>query len=329
MGTDEVRGATGSVRSDMETPAPNLGNSPESVEVAVVVVTYNSEDVIEGFFEALPSGMEGIDSFVVVVSDNASADASLILARELWPEAIVVASETNRGYATAINAAVAVAGSPSHVLVLNDDTRLAPGSVRKLMDALDRHPDAGIAVPRLIDGDGQLLKSRRREPTILRTFGEALLGGDRSGWNTSLGAVVQDPQEYDIESDVTWASGCAWLISDRCWRRVGEWDESLFLYSEDVDYALRARDAGFSMRFVPDAVVIHLVGPAHSNPRLWSMSVWNRYRLYRRRHGWLSSQMFRLGLLTNEALRAARGREVHKAGALALVSEQHRPEEVR
>lgn len=317
----------------MDMRSPESQDAPDAVDVAVVVVTYNSEDVIAGFFEALPAGMEGVGSVLVVVSDNASGDASVALASELWPEAVVVASQENRGYATAINsavsAAVSVAGKPRYVLVLNDDTRLAPGAVRLLMDELERHPDAGIAVPRLVDGDGELLKSRRREPSVLRVFGEALMGGDRSGWYAPLGAVVQDPSAYETASEVTWASGCAWLISDRCWDRVGEWDESLFLYSEDVDYALRARDLGLSMRYVPEAQVVHLVGPAHSNPRLWSMSVWNRYRLFRRRHGWLESQLFRLGLLTNEVLRAATGRDVHKAGAMALVSERHRPEEVR
>ncbi|MDJ0791798.1 MAG: glycosyltransferase family 2 protein [Acidimicrobiia bacterium] len=301
----------------------------ERVDVTLVVVTYNSADVLEGFVDSLPEGLEGAGSYRVVVSDNASADDSVAMARRLLPDAIVVASPTNRGYAAAINAAVRAAGPTRYLLILNDDIRLKPGSVRRLMAAFDAHADTGIAVPRLVDGDGELLKSRRREPTVLRTFGEAILGGDRAGWNPALGAVEQDPSAYEQPGVVTWATGCAWLIGERCWSAVGEWDESLFLYSEDVEYALRARDRGFTTRYVPDAEIVHLVGPSHRDPRLWSMTVWNRYRLYRRRHGPVRSTLFRLALLTNETLRAAAGRDVHKAGAKALVSEKHRPEEVR
>ncbi len=299
------------------------------VDVLVVVVTYNSEDVLDGFFASLPGAFADVSSCRVVVSDNASADASIDMARRLWPEALIVSSPVNRGYAAAINAAVANGGPSRSVLILNDDIRLGLGSVRRLLDALEGEPDIGITVPRLLDGDGQLVKSLRREPTPMRVLGEAVLGGDRSGRWAALGSVVQDPSVYAVPHDVTWASGCAWLVSRSCWDTVGEWDESLFLYSEDVDYALRARDAGIRMRYVPSVSVVHLAGPAHRDPRLWSMSVWNRYRLYARRHGRVASAAFRGALLVNETLRALAGREVHKAGALALISESRRPEEVR
>lgn len=303
------------------------------IDVAVVVVTYNSADVIDGFFESLAGGMKGAGSYVVAVSDNASADDSLERVRTRAPDAVVVASPTNDGYASAINAAMdavtARGVAVDYWLILNDDIRLGTGSVRALKDAMVRDDRIGVTVPRLVDGTGQLLLSRRREPTILRAFGEALLGGDRAGWYPILGGVEQDPDAYGAYGDVTWASGCAWLVRDECWSEVGRWDESLFLYSEDVDYALRVRDAGLKMHFVPDAEVVHLVGPSHRDPRLWSMAMWNRFRLYRRRHGWLRSQVFRLGLLTNEVLRGVSGRSVHRAGAKALVSKSHRPPEVR
>ncbi|MCL1594639.1 MAG: glycosyltransferase family 2 protein [Actinomycetia bacterium] len=297
-------------------------------DVAVVVVTYNSESLLEDFFAAIPAAMDGIESYVVVVSDNASADSSIGLAQRLSPDSVIVRSDANKGYATAINAGVVAAGKAANILVLNDDIRLRPGSVRSLLDGIAADHQVGIAVPRLVDGDGRLLLSQRREPTISRAFGEAILGGDRAGRFDKLGGVVQDRDAYYRQTDPTWTSGCAWLISGTCWESVGQWDESLFLYSEDVDYALRTRDAGFVMRFVPEAEAVHLVGPSHRDPRLWSMAVWNRYRLYNRRHGFVRSQLFRLGLLLNESIRALAGRGVHGAGALALISTSHRPPEV-
>lgn len=298
------------------------------VETTLVVVTYNSADLLEDFFASLPAALAGVESYRIVVSDNASSDDSIALVKALCPEALIVTSDTNRGYSAALNAAVAASGPTESVLTLNDDIRLGPGAVRTLIDELASDAEAGMAAPRLVDGDGHLLLSQRREPTVARAFGEAILGGDRAGRHEKLGSVVQDEEMYNRVSHPTWASGCALLISDSCWQSMGNWDESLFLYSEDVEYALRARDAGFTVRFVPTAEAVHLVGPSHKDPRLWSMLVWNRYRLYRRRHGAVRSGLFRLGLLLNEVLRAVVGSEVHRAGAWALVSKSRRPPEV-
>lgn len=299
-----------------------------STAVTLVVVSYNSAALLPDFFASLPAALDGIPLVEVVVADNASTDDSVAVARRLRPEATIVALPENRGYAAGINAAVAAARRSDAILILNDDIRLGPGSVRRLFKAL-APPEVAITVPRLVDGEGRLLKSLKREPHIVRTLGEALIGGDRSGRHRWLGEVVQDEGDYERPTEAAWASGCAWLISRECWEAVGRWDESFFLYAEETEYALRSRDAGYRLRLVPAADAVHLVGPSHDNPRLWAMTVWNKYRLYRRRHGRVESAAFWAALFLNELLRAAAGRRVHRAGLLALVFESRRPVEVR
>ena len=281
--------------------------------VSVVVVSYNSEGLLADFFASLPDALSGIDQYEVIVADNASVDRSVDLARELWPDVKIVELESNRGYAAGINTAVRVAAPDSHILVLNDDTRMGRGSIRRLVEALDE-PGVSITVPRLKDGDGRLLKSLKREPTPLRALGE----------------VVQDESAYSRPTRSAWASGCAWLIDRECWDAMGGWDESFFLYAEETEYALRCRDAGGHLMLVPDAEAVHpAAGRSQRDPRLWSMNVWNKYRLYRRRHDRISSALFWLALALNEGLRAAIGRRVHRAGLMALLSASHRPVEVR
>jgi len=293
-----------------------------------VVVTYNSEELLPDCIASLLAVSTDDIDLEIIISDNASADDSIAVAKAMHPDVTVVASETNAGYAAGINAGVR-AGAPSDaILVLNDDIRVSSDTVEKLLDAIGR-PGVGIAVPKLIDGSGELLKSLRREPSLSRVFGEAILGGDRAGRISALGEVVQDESAYEEQSVVTWASGCAWLISRECWDAVGEWDESYFLYGEDSDYALRTRDAGYVMQFIPDASVVHLVGPSHVDPRLWTMSVWNRYRQFDRRHGRVQSTFFRLGLLFNEGIRAVAGRSAHRAAAEAILDPRKLPEEVQ
>jgi len=296
--------------------------------LTVVVVSYNSAALLPDFFATLAEALEGVMDARVVLSDNASSDDSIAIAQELWPGITVVRSSVNAGYAAAINAGVAAVDRHGDILVVNDDIRLAPGTIPALVAEFES-PDVGVVVPRLVDGSGTLLRSQRREPTLLRALGEALIGGTRAGRHAAIGEVVQGEDHYDAPTDVAWASGCAWLISERCWRFVGPWDESLFLYGEDLDYAQRVRDAGLRLRYTPSTTVVHLVGPSHRDPRLWSMLLWNRYRVYRRRHGALSGTVYRAILILNEAIRSVSGSAIHRAGLSALLMRSRRPPEVR
>jgi GT2 family glycosyltransferase len=313
-----------------ETPEPSddrVGRSPMTA-LTVVVVSYNSAALLPDFFSSLAEALDGVPEAHVVLSDNASSDDSIAIAQELWPGIEVVSSSVNAGYAAAINAGVAAVDDPGNILVVNDDIRLARGTIAALLAELE-FPDVGVVVPRLVDGSGTLLRSQRREPTLLRALGEALIGGTRAGRHAAIGEVVQDELLYEAPTDVAWASGCAWLISERCWHGVGSWDESLFLYGEDLDYAQRVRDAGLRLRYTPETTVVHLVGPSHRDPRLWSMLLWNRYRVYRRRHGALSGTAYRAILILNEAIRSVSGSAIHRAGLLALLMRSRRPPEVR
>lgn len=285
--------------------------------VTIAVVTYRSRALLDGFVASLAAGTDGIASWHLVVADNASDDGTAELARALAPDATVIDLGANRGYAAGINAATATVPPRDAVLVLNPDIRLRPGSVARLLAALDED-SVGIAVPRLVDIDGRTAPSLRREPSVLRALGEAVLGGRRSGWVDQLGEVVRDPSRYEVACETAWASGAAMLIATRCLRAVGPWDESYFLYAEETDYALRAADAGFRLRYVPDASAVHIGGEAHTSPELWSLLMANRVRLFSRRHGPAETAVFRAALVLNEALRSA-GSRTHRAGLRALL----------
>jgi N-acetylglucosaminyl-diphospho-decaprenol L-rhamnosyltransferase len=286
--------------------------------VAVVVVTYNSETLLADLLRSLGPGLAGV-SWHLTVADNASADGSVATVRRLAPDAIVVEMGRNAGYAAGINAAVDAARPHTAVLVLNPDVRLGPSCVRALLPAL-RASGTGIAVPRLSNAEGVLIPSMRREPTILRTMGDAVLGANRAGRLARLGEVVTDERRYSNETVTDWAEGSTLLISAECWQRCGPWDESFFLYSEETDFALRARDAGFLTRYTPAASAVHLEGGSAHSPRLWTLLTLNRVRLYRRRHGPIRTAGFWSVLVLREASRAIIGRQTSRLAVRALLS---------
>src|SRR5699024_529737 len=107
-------------------------------------------------------------------------------------------------------------------------------------------------------------------------------------------------------------------VSAECRDAVGRWDERYFLYSEEVDYFQRARDAGFTAWYVPGAVTFHAQGSYQSDPALWRLLVANRVLHFSRRSGRLRTGAFRAGLAVGELGRLARG-PAHRQGLRAVL----------
>lgn len=288
-------------------------------QVLVVVVSYNSADVLPGLLASLPSAF-GSTPYRTVVADNASTDDSVAVVHRDDPDALVVEMGRNAGYSAGINAAVAAGSGPPYaaMLVLNPDVRLGAGCIAPLLAAL-REPGVGIAVPLLLDAYGGRIDSLRREPTVLRALADAVLGTARAGRHPRLGEVVVGEDAYRAPRDADWAEGSTQLVSAACWSAVGPWDESFFLYSEEVDFGLRARDAGLGTRFVPSATAVHLEGGSSGSVRLWPLLVVNRVRLFRRRHGVPLTLAFWAVAVLREGTRACLGRPTSQAALRALV----------
>lgn len=285
--------------------------------VAVVVVTFNSAPLVPDLVASLGPGLAGLDWHLTVV-DNDSADDTVEQIGRIAPEATLVETGANRGYAAGINAGVARAAAHTAVLVLNPDVRLAPGCVADLVSTL-RQPGTGIAVPRLEDGTGALIYSMRREPSVTRLLADTVIGARRAGRVGHLGEVVSDTRLYDAPAVTDWAEGSTMLVSAQCWSSCREWDESFFLYSEETDFALRAKDAGFATRYVPTARAIHLGGESIVAPALWALVVTNKVRLFTRRAGHARATLFYGVMVAREASRAVLGRKRSRVALHALV----------
>ena len=197
--------------------------------------------------------------------------------------------------------------------------RLDPGCIPILLETLDS-PGVGIAVPRLRDADGELILSMRREPSVLRAFGDAGLGAERAGRWRGLGEMVSERSLYGARRATDWAEGSTQMISRDCWRACGPWDESFFLYSEEADFNLRARDAGFATVYEPSAGAVHLEGDSGNSPELWTLLQLNRVRHFRRRHALAPATAFWFATVLREASRAILGKAQSRRALTSLLS---------
>jgi GT2 family glycosyltransferase len=293
--------------------------------VAVVVVTYNSAGVLPGLLSSLAEGLRGL-RWHLTVADNASADDSVAVARRMIPDCRIEQTGRNAGYAAAFNAAVRTAGPYDAVLILNPDVRLRPGSVATLMARLggDGPDRVGIVVPRILDEHGHVAFSLRREPTVRRALGEAVLG-QRAGRFPVLGETVLDRPAYFRDGPADWATGAVMLMSRACLEATGLWEEQFFLYSEETEFALRARDRGFRTMLVAAAEVVHIGGESRVSPALWSLLTVNRVRMYRMRHSRPATALFWSAVFLREVSRAALGHPRSRQAAAALLRPSRLP----
>ena len=224
-------------------------------EVSAVVVSFNSADDLPDCLRSLRS--EGVADVVVV--DNASADSSVEVVRRLDPDARLVQTGANLGFGTAANRGVAMT-TGDHVLILNPDTVVEPGTVKALSEALDRDPGMAAVGPRLENVDGSLYPSVRRFPDLMVAFGHAFLG---LVWprNPATRRYRMLDWDHDLPAPrVDWVSGACVLVRRSAFEMVGGFDEGYFMYVEDVDLCWRLGQAGWRIGYEPAGRVVHALG---------------------------------------------------------------------
>lgn len=272
----------------------------EHADVVVYIVTYNSVDSLHALMDSLRHEAQFL-RLRVIVADNDSADGTLG-ALATYPDAYALSTGGNLGYAHGINAARRVSGNSSAVLILNPDLVVLPGAIRTLLRRL-LVTGAGLAVPKLLESDGTIYPSLRREPTVATAFGDAFFGAKwptRPGW---LAETDYAPESYQHAHHVDWASGAAIMIRSELAEQLGEWDAQFFLYSEEVDYFRRARESGVAAWYEPAAVMTHHGGGSGVSAQLNTLLAVNRIRYIRKYHDDRYARWFRRGVALTEALR--------------------------
>lgn len=223
--------------------------------IAVAVVNYNTRDLLRACLDSILQ--EQPDELVVV--DNASTDGSAAMVRDEYPWVALCANVDNHGFAGGVNQAFARCASP-YVLLLNSDTVLAPGVLRGLRDYLDQHERAGVAGPRLLNPDGSLQPSCYHFPTPLHVLLEL------SNLSAAVRFIPVLRQRYlrtwphDSARPVPWVLGAAMAIRRSAFEAIGGFDESFFMYSEEIDFCLRLQRAGWETHFAAVGAIYHVGG---------------------------------------------------------------------
>ena len=243
---------------------PRPGMEPPT-RVTAIIVTWLSRDDIEGVLASVAAAFAapGIDGSVIVV-DNASTDDTVAWLRANRPDVRLIEASTNEGFGRACDRAFEVADGDVWLLV-NPDARLEPGTAAALIAALRQTPGAGAIAPTLArPGEAE---SAGMLPSIRSGIGHflflnRLLPRGRGGPWQGVQLRRQPPSRLVA---VDWASAAVLAVRPAAIRAIDGFDETIFLYGEDIDLCARLGDAGWSVRLATTAVASHAIG-ASSDP---------------------------------------------------------------
>ncbi|MEZ5245290.1 MAG: glycosyltransferase family 2 protein [Acidimicrobiales bacterium] len=263
--------------------------STSGVALSVVVVTWNSADTLE----AAVSPLSGERDIELIVVDNDSADDSIAVACRAAPEAIVVQTGGNCGFAAAVDVG-ADAASADVLVLLNPDCVADPAALRHL--AARVHDGVAVAAPRLTDGAGLVARSVRRRPRVRDQFVVA----------TGLHKISHrlDPDDDGGASSATRpmtvevVSGACFATPLERFRELGGLDPRFFLYGEEVDYMARVADSGGRIEYDPAVSVVHIGGTSADKVASGTdfLLMESRVRWFRKHRGRVAAQLVRLAL---------------------------------
>lgn len=265
------------------------------LDLGIVIVSWNTRNLLRDCLRSVFAS-EGVSCRVVVV-DNASTDGSVEMLRE-FPAVTVIANTENVGYPAANNQgfralgfAQETAGSvrrddvPRYALALNPDTVLPPTALREMVAYADADPGVGVAGPKLVMLDGRLdLACRRSFPTPEISFYRMVGLSKLFPHSRRFGRYNMTYLDPDVETEVDSVVGAFMLVRREAIERVGLFDETYFMYGEDLDWAYRIKQAGWTVMYNPRVTVTHVKRAASRQSRRAQHEFYRAMLIFYRKH---------------------------------------------
>jgi len=263
------------------------------IDLGIVILNWNTRDLLRRCLETVYAS-QGEFTFQVVVVDNASTDDSAAMVRQEFPQAQLIVSPTNGGYSYGNNLGLRALGfkdkgrapdAPRYGLLLNPDTEVPPDGLHDMIAFMDAQPKVGAAGPKLVLPDGSLDRACRRSfPTPLISLyhfsGLAKLFPNSPRFARYNMTYLPIDQEAEVDSVV----GAYMQVRREAIEAVGLLDEVFFMYGEDLDWAYRIKNAGWSVVYHPQVAVKHVKRAASRQSQRAQLEFWRAMLIFYRKH---------------------------------------------
>jgi N-acetylglucosaminyl-diphospho-decaprenol L-rhamnosyltransferase len=226
------------------------------ISFSIILVNYNGAKFL---YECLSSIQKYVNSCIyeVIIVDNFSTDDSVKIIKENFPSFKLICSEDNLGFGKANNLAVRHSQG-EHLLFLNTDTILIENTPKILSDYLTRDRNVGVVGCRLTFQDGSYQLSCGKLPNLAVEFLYKLRAELDRKWHYIFSNFYN--KLYSQELEVGWVTAACMMFRRDIFEKLEGFDESFFMYFEDVDICKRARELGLKVIYYPKTSLIHLLG---------------------------------------------------------------------
>jgi N-acetylglucosaminyl-diphospho-decaprenol L-rhamnosyltransferase len=263
------------------------------LDLAVIILNYNTRDLLRESLRSVYANT-GL-AFAVCVVDNCSSDGSAEMVRAEFPQAAVVASPINGGYPYGNNLGLRYFGYggqagrlsslPRYAMLLNPDTVVPDGALAGLMRFMDTHPDAGVVGPRLVLLDGHLdLACRRGFPTLATSIYHFVGLARAFPHNPRFARYNMTFLDEDCTAEVDSVVGAAMVVRREAIEQSGLMDEAFFMYGEDLDWAKRIKEHGWTVYYHPDVIIHHVKRAASRYSRKAQVEFYRAMLIFYRKH---------------------------------------------
>lgn len=228
-------------------------------KLSIIIVNYNVCYFLEQTLISVKKALSRIDGDVWIV-DNNSADNSVEMVKEKFPEFNLIENKVNYGFSKANNQAIRQTNS-EYVLLLNPDTVVEENTFEKCISFLDSHPDAGGLGVKMLDGRGNFLpESKRGFPTpwiaFYKMFGLSFLFPKSKKFGKYHLTYLDKDKIHEVEV----LSGAFMIVRKSVLDKIGLLDEDYFMYGEDIDLSYRILKSGYKNYYYPETRIIHYKG---------------------------------------------------------------------
>ena len=274
--------------------------------VDVIIVTHNSvRDDIERCLGSLMAHSRRYHYRITVV-DNASADGTLAIISARFPSVNLLVCDHNAGFAKGNNLALQQTNG-QYVILLNPDTEVKENGLDNLVDFLIAHPEAGAAGPRLLNPDSSVQLTGNAFPSVRNLLFESLFLDRLFPRSRLFGDHKLSWWDRKVAARVDWVMGACIALRREVGEKVGWFDETFFMYFEEIDLCRRILTAGYLVYYVPEAAVVHYGGvgvEAYSGQKvaLWHQSL---FCYFHKHHPEKKLLRLRLVILVRSLLRVS------------------------
>lgn len=269
------------------------------VDLSIIIVSWNVADLLKSCLNSILGAYSTSYHIEIIVVDSASSDHTIQMLRENFPQITLLAQAENLGFTRCNNIGLKAANG-RYLMLLNPDTEIIGNALSEMIAYLEANSQVGIVGPHTLNSDGSFQSTRRRFPSIAIGFLE-------STWlqtfapKTLLDHYYVNDAPDDALMDVDWVQGSALMLRRALYEQIGGLDEAYVMYSEELDWCKRAKNAGWRVVFLGSARIIHHGGKSSEQVagRKHIYFQESKLRYFRKYHGWLIAQVLRIFLLTS------------------------------